>query len=201
MMNGMADLTLTRGNHGMWDRSPESASRDAEAARLRSQGLSYRAIGTKLGISGAGAHLAVQRCLRDTMEQPGKELREMESTRLNDLIAHTYAILNTHYPLVIDKEDTGLRDPVPALAAIRTLQGLVEARCKLFGLNAPTMNVEYQVDVNSEAAGRVITEALDAAMTVVLANVDPANREAVRTAAVQAARDKLGSGSHDALGA
>jgi DNA-binding CsgD family transcriptional regulator len=83
--NSMAEATTStlRGTHGQFTRTPDTVARDAEAARLRSKGLSYRAIATELDVDVATAHAAVKRALAEIITEPAEEALAFELARLD----------------------------------------------------------------------------------------------------------------------
>jgi predicted transcriptional regulator len=117
-----ADRT-TRDGKGQYTRTTDTARRDAEAAELRSKGLSYQAIADEMGYaSKSGAWEAVQRALKAIVEEPAENLRQLERERLDRMYEAASAALeaNPH-----------------SLAAITTLLKISESRRKLEGLDAP----------------------------------------------------------------
>jgi len=146
----------TRDGRGRYARGLDTAQRDAEAARLRTLGYSYRRIGGELGIDVHSAYDAVQRVLKATIEEPGTELRRLELERLDELTREANEVLAaTHYVTsargeVVLFEGVPLVDDGPRLAAISTLVRVSEARRKLLGLDAETKvnvsgGVRYEV--------------------------------------------------------
>ncbi|WP_326642900.1 hypothetical protein OG884_18760 [Streptosporangium sp. NBC_01755] len=136
----------TRGGRGRFERSLETATRDAEAARLRTRGLTYRQIADELGMAGPGkAHEAVRRVLAETTQEAADDLRMVELERLDEMYQAALKVLETeHYAVshgrVIYLEEGGppLTDDGPVLAAIDRLLKVQERRAKLLGLDAPT---------------------------------------------------------------
>lgn len=148
-----------RGGHGRFTRNPDTAARDAEAARLRSRGLTYRQIADELGMAGPGkAHEAVKRVLTETVGEAAEDLRMVELERLDQMYQAALKVLETeHYAVshgkVIYLEEGGppLTDDGPVLQAIDRLLKVQERRAKLLGLDAPAKtNVTVSDAITSE---------------------------------------------------
>lgn len=149
----------TRGGRGRFERSLETAARDAEAARLRTRGLTYRQIADELGMAGPGkAHEAVRRVLAETTQEAANDLRMVELERLDQMYQAALKVLETeHYAVshgrIIYRDDDGkpLADDGPVLAAIDRLLKIQERRAKLLGLDAPAKtNVTVSDAITSE---------------------------------------------------
>lgn len=150
---------------GRFVRSLDTAERDAQAARLRSQGRTYREIAEELGFASRGAaHDAVARALHAVVKDDAEALRQREAERLDGLYEEALAVLErTHYAhshgrLVYDDDGRPLQDDGPKLAAIRELRTLRESYRKLYGLDAP-----QRLSVDAEQLGAEILSLLDAA--------------------------------------
>ncbi len=77
----------SRGRNGQFTRSVDSAERDAEAARLRAQNLSFREIAERLGYADdSGAHKAVSRALAAVPAPAVGELRALSTARIEYLL-------------------------------------------------------------------------------------------------------------------
>ncbi|GAA2860020.1 hypothetical protein [Nonomuraea rubra] len=149
----------TRGGRGRFERNPDTAARDAEAARLRVRGFTYRQIADELGMAGPGkAHEAVQRILKETVQEAADDLRLVELERLDRMYQAALKVLETeHYAIshgkVIYLEEGGspLADDGPVLAAMDRLLKIQERRAKLLGLDAPAKtNVTVSDAITSE---------------------------------------------------
>ena len=161
----------TRDGHGNYARGIETAARDAEAARLRSQGKTYREIAEALNTDSGSAYRAVERAMDAVIREPaeqaiGHALRNLaaERSRLVDLRAELEPMLTRvhatvqHGKVVID-EATG--DAVPDDEFIlKVADRLIkiddqlrrndESRRKLEGLDQPAKtsisgNVTYEI--------------------------------------------------------
>lgn len=125
-----------------------TAQRDAEAARLRSKGMSYRDIANEMNCNVASSHRAVQRALaRIPLEAVG-DLRKIEGERLENLwlVASEIALNGSN----ADRQ----------LRAVDRCLTIMERKAKLFGLDAPTKNVVSVIteDVIDAEIARLETE-------------------------------------------
>jgi hypothetical protein len=148
----------TRDGRGRYERGQDGAEMAARCLELRSRSYSYRRIAAELGIDVASAYRAVQRGLRDIVEEAAEEVRKLELDKLDRLEEEALDILAARHPVVshgrvlADVEDDG-----PKLAAIQVLLRVTESRRKLLGLDQPAKlsvdgGVRYEVvGVNPEA--------------------------------------------------
>ncbi|HZB28950.1 MAG TPA: hypothetical protein VE465_02170 [Streptosporangiaceae bacterium] len=171
---------LTRDGRGRFTRSLATAKRDAEAARLRSRGLSYRAIAAELGMEAASAHEAVQRALKATVAEPAADVRQLELERLDTMHNAALAVLEREHVVVsgskivyrvveyatdgagnILLDEDGhpkaariepLKDDAPVLRAVETLLKIQARRAALLGLDAP-VKAETGVTLNYNIVG------------------------------------------------
>ncbi|GAA0402844.1 hypothetical protein GCM10009530_63520 [Microbispora corallina] len=146
-----------RAGNGRYDRDPEVARRDAEACELRAQGLTYQQIADELGLSSKGqAYEAVQRALRDIVQEPADEVRQLELLRLDELARRARTVMLAKH-LVVDKgtvviwEGAPLIDDAPVLQVIDRLLKIQERRARLLGLDAP-----QRVSVDAQQIGEDI---------------------------------------------
>jgi hypothetical protein len=160
--NPHAHLERPRDGHGNFARSIDTARRDARAAELRAKGWQYQAIADELGWSARGdACRAVQRVLKETVQEAGDELRAMERDRLDRLSAAAWAVLDRQHVTVsngqiIRLDGEPLLDDGPILQAIDRLLRISESRRKLEGLDAPS-----RVSVDAVTIGEEIATILD----------------------------------------
>jgi len=135
-----------RSGGGRFIRTDESAERDAEACRLRTNGATYRQIADQLGYADeSSAWKAVDRALRATVAEPAAKVRMIELARLDLLFAEAYRVMRAEHVVVsngrvvMDPADPTkpLRDDGPTLAAIDRLVKIGERRARLWGLDAP----------------------------------------------------------------
>jgi multidrug efflux pump subunit AcrA (membrane-fusion protein) len=149
----------TRGGSGRYTRTQKTAERDAEALRLRSRGLSYRAVSAEMGYASSdSAYKAVQRALKATVAEPAAEVRQLELDRLDRMYAAVVAVLErkhvtvsqgrvvrTGRPFVngdgqaeiAEGQGEPLEDDAPVLAAVDRLLKIQARRAALLGLDSP----------------------------------------------------------------
>jgi len=145
-------------------RTPETAERDAEAARLRVQGRTYQQIADALGLSHRDlARRAVERALTDVVREPAAELRALELERLDALWREAWRVMQTNHVRVsggrvVEHDGKPLRDDGPVLAAIDRLVRISERRCHLLGLNAPIRIGVLTLDQIDEEIRRLVEE-------------------------------------------
>lgn len=135
-------IHLKRGGRGRFERSADTAARDAKATELRGRGFTYRAIAEQLGLHDASAaRKAVERALVATVAEPCEALRRLELAKLDQMSAVAWRVLDTPTPIVsagkiMVLNGEPLRDPQPALSAIDRLLRIAERRARLLGLDA-----------------------------------------------------------------
>ncbi|MGQ4351973.1 hypothetical protein [Streptomyces drozdowiczii] len=129
---------------GRFARTLTTAEKEAEAARLRSSGWTYQRIADHLGWNNKGdAHHAVQKVLRDTVQEAGDDLRALELSRLDVLYVAATDVLERHHvtvshgKIVAGLDGEPLLDDAPVLQAIDRLLRIQERRARLLGLDAP----------------------------------------------------------------
>jgi len=136
-------IHLKRGGRGRFERSADTAARDAKATELRSRGYSYQQIADTLGMHDrSAARKAVERALFATVAEPAEELRRLELLKLDALSVAAWQILGAEHPLasagrVMTLNGEPLTDPQPVLNAIDRLLRISERRSRLLGLDAP----------------------------------------------------------------
>lgn len=154
-----------RSGRGKYIRTTETAERDAEAARLRTRGLTYDEIGLELGITKSTAQKACQRALADIVREPAEDLLKIELqrldlqlVRLHQLETAARTVLEARHITVNNGKviyNPGTEEPMeddgPVLAAIDRLIKIEaarnqnsERRAKLLGLDA-ALKVEATV--------------------------------------------------------
>ncbi|MBZ6085908.1 hypothetical protein KVH15_33535 [Streptomyces olivaceus] len=159
----MHDKKRPKDGKGRYIRSPETAERDAKAARLRAEGHTYDQIREELGYgSKSSAHDACARALRAIVADDADALRQREAARLDALYEEALTVLErTHYAhshgrLVLGTDGKPLLDDGPKLAALRELRAVRESYRKLYGLDAPT-----KVSLDAQQLGAEISGILD----------------------------------------
>lgn len=116
-----------RGESAHSPRRLTARQRQAEALRLKATGLTYEEIarwtvdgGERLYANASGAWKAVDRALSEQVAHGVERLRELECQRLDSLTS-------------------ALWPKRASWQTAETLRRIIETRCKLLGLNAPTV--------------------------------------------------------------
>ncbi|MFD4596733.1 helix-turn-helix domain-containing protein [Streptomyces sp. NPDC058464] len=129
---------------GRFARSVNTAMRDAEAARLRAQGWTYRQIADEFGMSHhTSAINAVRRAIQAACVGPAKELIELEVTRLEMISDEVLDILQRQHPLVshgrviLGEDGQPLLDDDIKLRAVDRYIRARESFRRLLGLDQP----------------------------------------------------------------
>lgn len=150
---------------GRFVRSPETAARDAEAARLYGdEGLTYQQIADHFGWAHkTSAYDAVQRAYRD-LAGPAKPARDRRAAELELLWETGLEILNNHHVVVnngriIELDGEPLRDDNPRIQVLGQLRQINESMRRLDGTDAPS-----RVSVEAEQLGKDILSLLDATL-------------------------------------
>ncbi len=159
-----------RDRQGQFTRDPVTAQRDADAARLRSTGHTYKQIAAELGCSLATAYTSVQRAMDAIIREPAEaaiasSLRNLAEARarIHDararLEGHRDTVLETlsrqHVTVsqgrVVYDEDTG--------NAVRDDEFILKAVDRLNRIEAQLQTNEAQLQSNDESRRRL--EGLD----------------------------------------
>lgn len=148
-----------RNGMGRFVPSPETAVRDAEAARMRAAGHRLKDICAALGFGSEGAaHDAADRAIMAVRAAGGEEAKRRALARLDEMYARALAVLDaTHYTVsngrliyiggTAELDDNGklvwsggepLTDDAPVLNALRVMLAIEERRAKIEGYDAPT---------------------------------------------------------------
>lgn len=157
-----------RDHRGKYARTIETAERDAEAARMKARGFTYRQIAAHFGVDVAAAHKMVRRVLMETVAEPAEEVRAGEVARYDESLRNLAGLRETvlallerrHYTVsngkVVCLDDEPLEDDgfvlqvVDRLNAIESQRIAVSARrAKLLGLDVPVKQ-EIAVDLGVE---------------------------------------------------
>lgn len=120
---------------------------------LRNQGFAYDQIADRLGFSGeSGAREAVKRALARATDREVATLREVEASRITDLMARCYEELGrehfvVQFGRVVKTPRTGgpVRDTAAVIAIIREPRQLSSEMSKLRGLHAPMRTIVEEV--------------------------------------------------------
>jgi hypothetical protein len=104
-----------------FERTKTDALNAAEALELRTQGLTYREIGNRLGVDASTAFRRCQNALAEIPAQAVEEHRHVELARLDALLSACW------------------QEAMQGKAsAIRSALGIIDRRAKILGLDAPT---------------------------------------------------------------
>lgn len=136
-----------RDGRGQYTRDPATAERDAEICRMRRDGMTLRQIGAHFDMHHSSVIDAINRALRDIVEEPARDLITREDERLD----HYLAVLA---PKITDGDDR----------AVNTAVRISESRRKLHGLDAPRsihVDLERRLDLEGQAVADAIAAALD----------------------------------------
>lgn len=168
----MADVTpdggdkskQPRGGRGRFTKQVATVARDAEAAQLRANGLTYQAIADQLDYSHRDlARRAVERALAATVREPTDELRQLELIRLDALWVEAVKVMTTEHITVnngrvIEVDGVPLKDDGPTLSAIDRLLKIMERRAKLVGLDSPAKVEVMTLDALDREIEKLTTE-------------------------------------------
>jgi hypothetical protein len=149
---------------GRYLRNPETANRDAQAARLRSQGHTYQQIADQLGFNHRReAQTAVDRAIADVIREPAEsvlhfELERLDAQllRLNELEEAARKVLGTRHITVNNGRiiyHPGTEEPIeddgPVLQAIDRLVKIEDARNRNAERRAKLTGIEAAVKVDA----------------------------------------------------
>ena len=130
---------MTTNSRGGFVKTAENAENDAEALRLRSEGLTYREIAQRLGINSSTAYRRVENALRAIPADGVEEMRQLEGERLDKLHAALW--------------ERALEGDLSAIDRLLTISA---RRAKLYGLDAPTRQInELQSFSTAEISAEV----------------------------------------------
>jgi predicted transcriptional regulator len=123
--------------------NPETAIRDQQAARLRSQSLTYQAIADQLGVSKPAAYKMVQRAMADVDKEPAEAAVAFELEKLDVMEADiTERLAKRHLVVSVGKivriDGEPMEDDDFALRAHALLLRVAERRARLLGLDSAT---------------------------------------------------------------
>ncbi|MFD6619962.1 hypothetical protein ACFWFB_32495 [Streptomyces albidoflavus] len=151
-----------RNSRGSFERSMDTVRRDALAAELRAEGLTYPQIGERLGMNKGDAWRAVQRAKADVARPAVTKLIQAESGELDDLYVMALEVIEANHVVVShgkvvtmldpeSSEEKPLTDNGPKLQAIQTALRIRESYRKLHGLDA-----EQKVNVSGAVRYEVV---------------------------------------------
>lgn len=147
-----------RDGRGRYNRTIENAERDAEAARLHAAGHNYVEIGQHFGITRQAAMRAVQRAVREVVQEAGEEVLKLHLTRMEYLFQKAEEVIEadhvvvSHGRIVYGDDGEPLRDHAPVLAAINSARQCLESVQSLTGMKQPT-KIEHSGGVRYEVVG------------------------------------------------
>lgn len=138
-----------------------SRDRDAEAARLKAQGMTLKEIATRLNMDGEEhrAAAAIKRALGTMARFASDEIRLMELRSLDELEWVAWKTLQSRHVVIsqgkIVRDDNGdpLDDDRFVLEVLDRILKVKERRAKLWGLDAPTRSEVITIDsIEAEVA-------------------------------------------------
>lgn len=153
-----------RDRQGRYLPSPDTAIRDAQAAELRTQGLTYQQIADQMGYSGSRtAWDAVDRAIAAVIKEPGEavlhfelERLDAELVRLDGLEAAARKVLTARHITVSNGRvilhpdtDEPMEDDGPVLQAIDRLLKIEDARRRNGERRAKLTGIEAAVKVDA----------------------------------------------------
>lgn len=132
----------------------KSKDRDAEAARLKAQGMTLKEIANRLHMDGDEhrAAAAIKRALGTMARFASDEIRLMELRSLDELEWVAWKTLQSSHVVIsqgkIIRDETGvpLDDDRFVLEVVDRILKIKERRAKLWGLDAPTRSEVVTID-------------------------------------------------------
>ena len=152
------------GPNTRFERTLETAERDAEVCRLRATGIGFPEIGRRLGMSRQGAHAAHKRALREVVREAADDVRAIELDRLDTLYRTALGVMAKTHPMVQngrvmrDADGRPVEDSMPRLQAIDRLLRIQERRARLLGLDAPAKTDVRVTDALDEQIQQLAAE-------------------------------------------
>jgi AraC-like DNA-binding protein len=141
----------TRNGGGEFEHDLEQAQLDAQAARLRSNRLTYPQIAEQMGCSVSTAYTRVKRALAAVPVEAVQELRRIDLADLDWQAQRLRLIvLEDHYTRAAGGKE--YLDRRVNIAALRELRLVNESRRKLLGTDAPA---EVRLTVRDEIASEI----------------------------------------------
>jgi hypothetical protein len=120
----------------------ERVETDAEAARLRAEGLTYPQIAERMGCAWSTAYARVARALAAVPVEAVGELRAIECQRLDAVIARLWDVVHADHPYISQgRIFEGVQDAGPVISALSGIIKASESKRKLLGLDAPARQV------------------------------------------------------------
>jgi hypothetical protein len=142
--------------------SKADIDRELRALDMKRRGLTYEAIGAEIGVSRQGAHKIVDRALRRYQTPMVEELRTLEVTRLDAMLAQAWEMYFGSHPYVsAGKLIEGVNDAGTNIAAGQLLLRIAERRARLLGLDTPVpMKIQVLTEDVIDAELRRLAEQL-----------------------------------------
>ena len=161
-----------RGPNGRYHRTLEGAARDAEAARMRSDGYGYQAIADHFGMSVSNAFEAVKRALQTAVQEAAADARAVEVARLDESLKRLDGMTDTviellerkHYTVsngrVVCLDEEPLEDDGFVLQAVDRLNtietqrnNVARRRAALLGMDIP---VKQEIDLSGGVTYQIV---------------------------------------------
>lgn len=120
------------------ERTITTAEQDSTAAHMRAEGRTYRAIAEALGCSVGTAYAGVARAIAAVPVEAVTELRQIESARLDAVIARLWDVVHADHPYFSQgRRFEDVQDAGPVISALLGIVRASESKRKLLGLDAP----------------------------------------------------------------
>lgn len=137
-----------RGGNGRWIRTQAGRERDTLALEMRSAGRTLQTIADTLGYTSPGnAQRGIHNALAETQAPKVNEARAEMVAQIDHLYGEAMKVLEARHLKINNGEvvqvpdDNGVLHPVeddaPVLRAIDTINGLMQRKARLLGLDAP----------------------------------------------------------------
>ncbi len=124
-----------------------------EVMRMRDEGLQFREIGDRLGVSMQRAHQLYSNALTEMARTVAPGAREAALRRLDAIAVEAWEIVRAEHHVVAGRgaracapDGRPALDPGPKLVALNTLLRVEQRRAKLLGLDAPTEHAVLTID-------------------------------------------------------
>ena len=154
-----------RDGKGRFARTIETAERDAELARMKARGLSYRQIAAAVGLEVSAVHGAVQRAIEATIREPAEEVKAGELHHLDVMLQRYEGMRDTivetlarkHYTvsngrlIYKDGEEEPLEDDSFVLAAVESLRRVEESKVKVLERRAKYLGLDAAQKIQVDA--------------------------------------------------
>ncbi len=148
----------------------DDAMREAEAAKLRAEGLTYPQIGAVQGVDTSTAHRRVKRALRSVPVEAVNELRQIEDARLDEMFKVAWELLHEDHTLWMASKDGPVDCGVDydlKLRALDKLLGISKRRSDVWGIDTiarERLGLDLRALEIEQAKLDLVAKALEAAM-------------------------------------